>query len=79
VAGARQAETAGDGFDRFVGFFPGQKTARSITADDLNRFMVHLKRDYRLDNNSVIHNMIIVAQFLKKQRRAGLTRNVDLP
>ncbi len=51
----------------------------SISADDLNEFMVHLKKKHQLDNNSVIHNMIIVAQFLKKQGRAGLTRSIDLP
>ena len=64
---------------RFVDFLPGKTTAQSITPDDLNQFMVHLKRNYRLDNNSVIHNLVIVAQFLKKQGRAGLTRDVDLP
>ena len=41
--------------------------------------MVFLKKKHELDNNSVIHNMIIVAQFLKKQGRAGLTRQIDLP
>ena len=65
--------------NRFVEFFSGRTTAQSISPDDLNQFMVHLKRNYRLDNNSVIHNIVIVAQFLKKQGRAGLTRDVDLP
>jgi integrase len=59
-------------------FFPDRTTARSITPDDLNHFMVHLKKQHRLDN-SVIHNLIIVAQFLKKQGHGGLTRNIDLP
>jgi hypothetical protein len=35
--------------------------------------MVHLKKQYKHDNNTVIHNMIIVAQFLKKHGRGGLT------
>jgi site-specific recombinase XerD len=60
-------------------FFSDRTTARSITPDDLNRFMVYLKKKHRLDNNSVIHNLIIVAQFLKKQGQAGLTRRIDLP
>lgn len=65
--------------NRFVDYFSGRATVRNITADGLNQFMVYLKRNYCLDNNSLIHNMIIVAQFLKKQGRPGLTRGVDLP
>jgi integrase/recombinase XerD len=65
--------------DRFLAFFAGKGTAQTITAEDLNGFMVHLKRQHRLDNNTVIHNLVIVAQFLKKQGRAGLTRTIDLP
>lgn len=65
--------------NRFLDFFADRTTAKSITPDDLNQFMVHLKRVHRLDNNSVIHNLVIVAQFLKKRGRAGLTCNIDLP
>ena len=65
--------------NRFLDFFPDRTTAKSITPDDLNQFMVYLKKKCRLDNNSVIHNMIIVAQFLKKQGRAGLTAHINLP
>ena len=65
--------------NRFLEFFSNKTTVPSITTDDLNEFMVFLKKKHELDNNSVIHNMIIVAQFLKKQGRAGLTRQIDLP
>jgi integrase len=65
--------------NRFLEFFSDRTTAKSITADDLNDYMVHLKRKHSLGSNSVIHNMVIVAQFLKKQGRAGLTRAIDLP
>jgi integrase/recombinase XerD len=65
--------------NRFVGFFAHRGSAKSITPDDLNGFMVYLKKKHGLDNNSVIHNMVIVAQFLKKQGRPGLTRSIDLP
>jgi site-specific recombinase XerD len=65
--------------DRFVEFFAGHGSAKTITPDDLNRFMVYLKKKHALDNNSVIHNMVIVAQFLKKQGRPGLTRSIELP
>ena len=65
--------------NRFLDYFSDRSTAKSVSTDDLNDFMVHLKKKHQLDNNSVIHNMIIVAQFLKKQGRAGLTRSIDLP
>jgi integrase len=65
--------------NRFLDYFADRTSAHSITPDDLNQFMVHIKRRNRLDNNSVIHNMIIVAQFLKKQGRPGLTGSIELP
>ena len=65
--------------DRFLQFFSGKSTALSITGEDLNAFMIDLKKNHRLDNNTVIHNLVIVAQFLKKQGRAGLTRMIELP
>ena len=65
--------------DRFLAFFTNKTAAHAITSEDLNTFMVHLKKHHRLDNNTVIHNIVIVAQFLKKQGRAGLTRGIDLP
>ena len=64
---------------RFLEFFSDHTTPRSISPDDLNQFMIYLKRKHQLNNNSVIHNMVIVAQFLKKQGRPGLTRKIDLP
>jgi integrase/recombinase XerD len=65
--------------DRFLDFFADRTNVKNITSDDLNEFMVHLKRKHKLDNNSIIHNTVIVAQFLKKQGRPGLTRGIDLP
>ncbi len=65
--------------NRFLDYFSDRSNAKSISPDDLNDFMVHFKKKHQLDNNSVIHNIIIVAQFLKKQGRAGLTRSIDLP
>ena len=64
---------------RFLDYFSQKSTIENITDDELNEFMVHLKKTYRLGNNSVIHNMVIVAQFLKKQGRQGITRSLDLP
>jgi integrase len=65
--------------NRFVEFLPDKSTAQSISNEDLDGFMVHLKQGRGLSNNTVIHNMVIVAQFLKKQGRGGLTRNLDMP
>jgi integrase len=65
--------------NRFLDFFPHRTTVKTITSEDLNEFMVHLKKEHELDNNSIIHNLVIVAQFLKKQGRPGLTRSIDLP
>lgn len=66
--------------NRFLEYFSNNKTTLpSITPDDLNEFMVFLKKKHGLDNNSVIHNVIVVAQFLKKQGRPGLTAHIDLP
>ncbi len=65
---------------RFLEFFSGKATtAKGISPDALNDFMVYLKKKHRLDNNTVIHNMVIVAQFLKKQGLSGVTRHIDLP
>ncbi len=65
--------------NRFLDFFAERTTPKSITADDLNAFMVHLKKKHNLGSNSVIHNMVIIAQFLKKQGREGMTKAIDLP
>lgn len=59
--------------------FAHATTPQSITPDDLNQYMVHLKTKFRHDNNAVIHSLIIVAQFLKKNGRGGLTAQIDLP
>src|SRR5262245_60238409 len=65
--------------ERFSEFFTPATTPQSITPDDLNQFMVHLKKSHGHDNNTIIHNMIVVAQFLKKHGRVGLTRQIDMP
>jgi len=65
--------------ERFLEFFSGKATAHSITPNDLNEFMVYLKNEKRLGNNSVIQTMVIVAQFMRKQGRPNLTRQIDLP
>lgn len=83
IEGLKKRNTArkyGAVLNRFLEFFSGKATtAKGITPDGLNDFMVHLKKNYGLGNNTVIHNMVVVAQFLKKQGIAGITRHIALP
>lgn len=65
--------------DRFVDFLPPNADPRKVTRDDLTDFMVRLKNKYKLDNNTIIHQMIIVAQFLKQYGKTGVTKGLGLP
>lgn len=65
--------------NRFVEFMPASADPRRISQEDLTDFMVALKTKHELDNNTVIHQMIIVAQFLKRHGKNGITRNIGLP
>jgi hypothetical protein len=57
--------------DRFVEFLPPNADPRKITRADLTDFMVRLKNKRKLDNNTAIHQMIIVAQFLKRHGKGA--------
>ena len=65
--------------NRFVDFFHDRVSIDAISADDLTRFVVTLKRDHGLGSNTILHNAVIVAQFLKRQGRSGITRELSLP
>jgi integrase/recombinase XerD len=65
--------------DRFVEFLPPNADPKKISRDELTDFMVVLKNKHRLDNNTVIHQMVIVAQFLKRYGKAGATKEIGLP
>ena len=64
---------------RFLDFFRDHHTIDSISAEDLTQFMVVLKKDHHLGSNTVLHNAVIVAQFLKRHGRGGITRELQLP
>src|SRR5262249_28319005 len=64
---------------RFVEFLPANADPRKVSRDDLTDFMVMLKNRHKLGNNTVIHQMVIVAQFLKRSGKGGSTRNLGLP
>jgi hypothetical protein len=65
--------------DRFLEFFRDRETIEKISADDLTQFMVALKKDHGLGANTVLHNAVIIAQFLKRHGRSGITRELQLP
>lgn len=62
---------------RFEAYFPDQKLS-DITTEQLNDFVVQLKRS-GMSANTVLHNVIIVAQFFKRNGRPNITRSLQLP
>jgi hypothetical protein len=64
---------------RFGDFFQECNSIDAISGDDLTRFVVALKKDHKLGANTVLHNVVIVAQFLKRHGRNGITRELQLP
>ena len=62
---------------RFLEQFRG-RTLDSLTTDELNDFVVNLKKS-GMAANTVLHNVIIIAQFCKRNGRSGLTRQLQLP
>ena len=49
-----------------------------MSVEDLNDFIVKLKKG-GMSPNTVLHNVIIIAQFCKRTGRSGITRQVQLP
>jgi integrase/recombinase XerD len=62
---------------RFAKNFAG-KTLDAVSVEDLNDFIVTLKKS-GMSPNTVLHNVIIIAQFCKRNGRSGITRQVHLP
>jgi integrase len=65
--------------NRFSEFFRDCVSIDAISGDDLTRFVVTLKKDHGLGSNTILHNAVIVAQFLKRHGRSGITRQLPLP
>jgi integrase/recombinase XerD len=65
--------------ERFLDFFHDRASIDAISGDDLTRFVVTLKRDHGLGSNTILHNAVIVAQFLKRHGRSGITKELQLP
>jgi len=65
--------------ERFAEYFTNRSNVQDISAEDLNRFIVDLMKNQPMAANTVIHNVIIIAQFLKRQGRPNITRELQLP
>jgi integrase len=65
--------------ERFLDFFRDRDSIDAISGDDLTRFVVTLKKDHGLGSNTILHNAVIIAQFLKRHGRSGITRQLQLP
>src|ERR1700690_3494723 len=65
--------------NRFGEFFRDRSSIDAISSDDLTRFVVVLKKDHGLGSNTILHNAVIIAQFLKRHGRSGITRELPLP
>jgi hypothetical protein len=64
--------------ERFAEYFTNRSNVQDISAEDLNRFIVDLMKNQHMAANTVIHNVIIVAQFFKRQGRPNITRELHL-
>jgi len=64
---------------RFLDYFHDRDSIDAISADDLTGFVVSLKKDHSLGSNTILHNAVIIAQFLKRHGRSGITRELPLP
>jgi integrase/recombinase XerD len=62
---------------RFAKVFD-RRTLDSISTEELNDYVVALM-NYGMSANTVLHNVVIIAQFCKRNGRPGLTRLLHLP
>ena len=62
---------------RFEEHFPGRKLM-DISVEEMNDFVVKLKKG-GMSANTVLHNVIIIAQFSKRNGRPGITKHLQLP
>ena len=65
--------------DRFAEYFKSRPTVQDISAEDLDGFIVDLMKKEHMAANTVLHNVIIIAQFFKRQGRPNITRELHLP
>ena len=62
---------------RFDEHFPGREL-KQISDEELNDFVIKLRKS-GLSANTVLHNIVIIAQFCRRNGRLNLTRDLQLP
>ena len=62
---------------RFANTFD-RRTLDSISTEELNDYVIQLMKS-GMSANTVLHNVVIIAQFCKRNGRPGLTRLLHLP
>ena len=62
---------------RFDKHLPG-RVLQQISIEELNEFVIKLRKS-GLSANTVLHNVIIIAQFCRRNGRPNLTRELQLP
>ena len=65
--------------NRFVEHFKERPTIDAITNGDIDEFIITLMRKHHMSANTVIHNTVIIARFLRRQGRPNMTTQVQLP
>ena len=65
--------------NRFVEHFKERPNIDAIANEDIDDFIITLMRKHHMSANTVIHNTIIIAQFLRRQGRPNMTKQVQLP
>jgi len=65
--------------ERFLEYFQSRPNVESISKEDLNQFIVDLIRKDHMSANTVLHNVIIIAQFFRRHGRLNITKELELP
>jgi integrase/recombinase XerD len=65
--------------ERFLEYFQSRPNVASVSKEDLNQFVVDLMRKEHMSSNTVLHNVIIIAQFFRRHGRLNITKELELP
>jgi integrase/recombinase XerD len=65
--------------ERFLEYFQSRPNVESVSKEDLNQFVVDLIQKDHMSANTVIHNVIIIAQFFRRHGRLNITKELELP
>lgn len=65
--------------ERFLEYFKLSPNVDSVSKEDLNEFVVDLIRKEHMSANTVLHNVIIIAQFFRRHGRLNITKELELP